>query len=99
MENRARSLQRWRYHEIVASTQTKQDNQTIVSIRDDIKMVVEEVLEQRKLIPVAEEHQYKKCPFTVDILEKLLPRKFKMPKSPPIRVRMTLIITFKTMNC
>jgi len=45
-----------------------------------MKRVVEKVFEQKKLIPTSEEQQRKKCPFTVDILEKLLPRKFKMPQ-------------------
>ena len=64
----------------MASTPTRLDNQTVPSIRDDMKRVVEEVLERKKLIPTSKEQQCKKCPFTVDILEKLLPRKFKMPQ-------------------
>ena len=56
MENRARSPQRLRYHETVASTPKRQDNQTAASIRDNMKRVVEEVLERRKLIPIVKEH-------------------------------------------
>ena len=80
MENRARSPQRWRYYENVASTPTRLDNQTTPSIQDDMKKVVEEVLERKKLIPAAKEQQRRKCPFTTNILEKPLPRKFKMPQ-------------------
>ena len=49
-------------------------------MRDNIKRVVEEVLERKKLILTIEEQQRRKCSFTVDILEKSLPRKFKMPQ-------------------
>ena len=55
MENRAKSPQRRRYYEIVASTPTRLDNQIVPSIRDDMKRVVEEVLERKKLIPATEE--------------------------------------------
>lgn len=60
-----------------------QDNQIAASIRDDMKMVVEEVLERKKLIPAVEEQQRTKFSFTTDILEKPLPRKFKMPQVAP----------------
>ena len=43
-----------------------------------MKRVVEEVLEQKKLIHSAEEQQCRKCPFMANILEKPLSRKFKM---------------------
>ena len=45
-----------------------------------MKRVVEEVFEWKKLIPVTEEHQRRKSPFMTDILERPLPRKFKMPQ-------------------
>jgi len=47
MEDRVRSPQRRRYHETMASmlTRGKQENQTTTSIWDDMKRVVEEVLE------------------------------------------------------
>jgi len=50
MKNRARNPQRRRYHETVASMPTRQNNQTVASIRDDMKRVAEEVLKRKKLI-------------------------------------------------
>ena len=67
-------------------------------MQDDMKRVVEEVLEWKKLIPATEERQHRKSPFIADILEKPLPRKFKMPKSLLFRVRMIPMTTFQTMN-
>jgi len=85
MEDRVMSLQKRRYHETVANTPIggRQDNQIVASIRDDMKRVVKEVLERRKLISAANEQQRRKFLFTVDILEKPLPRKFKMPQVIP----------------
>jgi len=64
-----------------------------------MKMVVEEVLEWKKMIPTLEEQHHRKYPFAVDILERLLPMKFKMPQITPILAKMILMITFKIMSC
>ena len=45
--------------------------------------MVEEILEQRKLLPAPEESQRRRFPFTASIMEKPLPKKFKMPQIVP----------------
>ena len=54
-----------------------------MNMLDDMKRVVEEVLEQKRLIPIAEEQPRRRSPFTESILGKPLPRKFKMPQITP----------------
>ena len=83
---------------MVASTPTRQDNQIAASMRDDMKRVVKEALKPKKLILAIEEQQCKTCLFIAVILEKSLPRKFKMPQITPILARMILMIIFKTLS-
>ena len=45
---------------------------------DTLERVIEKVLEKKKLVP-ADETQRRRVPFTAAIMEKPLPRKFKMP--------------------
>ena len=59
------------------------DNHTTISISDDMKRVLKEILKQKRLVPIAEEQPRRKSPFTENIMGKPLPRKFKMPQITP----------------
>ena len=48
----------------------------------DMKKIVEEVLEQKKLVPSEEAQRGGQNPFTKEIMEQPLPKKFKMPPLP-----------------
>ena len=54
------------------------NNHTTISMQDDIKKVVEEVLEQKRLVPIVEKHLRRKSLFTENIFGKPLPKKFKI---------------------
>ena len=54
-----------------------------MSMLDDMKSVVEEVLEQKKLDLATEEHPRRRSLFTENILGKQLPKKFKMSQITP----------------
>ena len=58
--------------------------QSSMSVREaaDVKKMIEEVLEQKKLVPAEEEQQKAKAPFTREVMGKPLPPKFKMPSLP-----------------
>ncbi|XP_052204059.1 uncharacterized protein LOC127809333 [Diospyros lotus] len=87
-----RSPQRGRYSETVASTPMEKDrdsrqrdglddNPTAFSAREtaDMKKMIERVLQQNKLLLAPEEQSRGKLPFVAEVMEKPLPRKFKMP--------------------
>ena len=59
------------------------DNHTTIHMQDDMERVVEEVLEQKILVPLVEEQLRRKSPFTENVLGKPLPRKFKMSQMTP----------------
>ena len=46
------------------------NNHTAMSMRDVMKIMVKEVLEQKRLVPVMEEQPRKRSPFTENILGK-----------------------------
>ena len=61
------------------------DNPTAFSAQEaaDIKKMIERVLQQNKLLPISQEQSRGKLPFVVEVMEKPLPRKFKMPQINP----------------
>ena len=61
------------------------DNPTAFSAREtaDMKKMIERVLRQNKLLPISEEQSRGKLPFVAKVMEKPLPRKFKMPQINP----------------
>ena len=61
------------------------DNPTAFSAREaaDMKKMIERVLQQNKLLPVSEEQSRGKLPFVAEVMEKPLPKKFKMPQINP----------------
>ncbi|XP_052197290.1 uncharacterized protein LOC127804466 [Diospyros lotus] len=46
----------------------------------DMKKMIEQVLQQNKLLLVSEEQSRGRLPFVVEVMEKPLPRKFRMPQ-------------------
>ncbi|XP_052193948.1 uncharacterized protein LOC127802273 [Diospyros lotus] len=62
-----------------------EDNPTAFSAREaaDMKKMIERVLQQNKLLPTSEEQSRGKLPFVAEVMEKPLPRKFKMPQINP----------------
>ena len=82
------------YQEVVESTcigepriplkKAEVEAQSSMSVREatDVKKMIEEVHEQKKLVPVEEEQQKAKAPFIKKVMGKLLPPKFKMPSLP-----------------
>ena len=83
-----------KFQEVVESTcrgnhkastkRMEQDNQSMLTAKDvvDMKRIVEEVLEQKKLVPTEETQRGGQNPFTKEIMEKSLPKKFNMPPLP-----------------
>ncbi|XP_052181919.1 uncharacterized protein LOC127794713 [Diospyros lotus] len=62
-----------------------EDNPTAFSAQEaaDMKKMIERVLQQNKLLPTSEEQSRGKLPFVAGVMEKPLPRKFKMPQINP----------------
>jgi len=58
------------------------DNPTAFSAREiaDMKKMIKWVLQQNKLLPVSKEQSWERLPFVANVMEKPLPRKFKMPQ-------------------
>ena len=61
------------------------DKPTTFSAREaaDAKKMIERVLQQNKLLPVPKKQSRGRLPFVADVIEKPLPRTFKMPQITP----------------
>ena len=82
------------YQEVVESTcrgeprappkKAEVEPQSSMSVREaaDVRKMIEEVLERKKLVPAEEEQQRARAPFTKEVMGKPLPPKFKMPSLP-----------------
>ena len=61
------------------------DHPTTFSAQEtmDMKKMIEQVLQQNKLLPILEGQSQGRLPFVEEVMEKPLPRKFKMPQIIP----------------